>query len=119
MLDGRQERESAFLCFLNGHPLADFRLALADGHQLHPFNSVFGRKAWCSTGGDMRSRMREVLSVCMYALPLAHPCACIVISIANIESGWKQMIKIDFPFSVVLVGLVYAKDWPLLWFGVL
>jgi hypothetical protein len=42
-----------------------------------------------------------------------------VISFANIESGWEQMIKVDFPFSIVLVGLSFRSDRPLLWFGVL
>ena len=67
----------------------------------------------------MRSRMRGILSICRYTLPLVHLCACLFIAVANIESGWEQMIEIDFPFSIVLVGLVYLKDWPLLWFGVL
>ena len=29
------------------------------------------------------------------------------------------MIKVDFPFSIVLVGLTYSSDRPLVWFGVL
>ena len=67
----------------------------------------------------MRSRIRSVLSVCRYLLPPIHLAARLLISIANVQSGWEQMIKIDFPFSIVLGGLVFAKDRPLLWFGVL
>lgn len=67
----------------------------------------------------MKPSIVRVLAVCRYLLPLAHLCACFVIAIAKIESGWVQMIKIDFPFSLVLIGLTYAKDFPLLWFGVL
>lgn len=67
----------------------------------------------------MKSSISRVLSVCKYLLPALHLCACLVIAIAKIESGWEQMIKIDFPFSLLLVALMYAKDHPLLWFGVL
>ena len=50
-------------------------------------------------------------------MPFLHLCACLVITLANMETGWEYLIVIDFPFSVVLVGLSYRKDWPLLWFG--
>jgi hypothetical protein len=59
------------------------------------------------------------LAVCRYVLPAVHLSACAVISITRIESGWEQMIKIDFPFSLLLGALTYIKDYPLLWFGVL
>jgi hypothetical protein len=67
----------------------------------------------------MKTSISRVFAVCKYLLPILHLCACLVIAIAKIESGWEQMIKIDFPFSLLLVALIYAKDHALLWFGVL
>ena len=55
----------------------------------------------------------------LYLLPALHLSACLVIAIAKLESGWEQMIKIDFPFSVLLVALGWRLGHPFLWFGVL
>lgn len=67
----------------------------------------------------MKSSIRQVLSVCRYLLPTLHLFACAVIALAKIDSGWEKLIIIDFPFSVLLVALTYAKVYPFLWFGVL
>lgn len=61
------------------------------------------------------SRFRSLL----YLLPGIHLGACLVIAIAKLQSGWEQMIKIDFPFSVLLVALAWRLDHPFLWFGFL
>lgn len=42
-----------------------------------------------------------------------------MISFANIESGLEQLIKVDFPFSLLLGALAWESKYPLLWFGVL
>ena len=45
--------------------------------------------------------------------------ACVAIWIGNIETGWQKLIVADFPFSIMMVGLMYRKDNPLLIFGIL
>jgi hypothetical protein len=55
----------------------------------------------------------------VYLLPAMHLCACLVVSAARIESGWEQMIKVDFPFSILLAALTWRLEHPLLWFGLL
>jgi hypothetical protein len=55
----------------------------------------------------------------VYALPGLHLVACLTIAAARIDSGWEQLIKIDFPFSLALVVLTWRSDQPLLWFGIL
>jgi hypothetical protein len=37
----------------------------------------------------------------------------------QIEIGWQKLIIVDFPFSLMLVALLFRDDNPLLYFGVL
>jgi hypothetical protein len=55
----------------------------------------------------------------VYVLPFIHLCACLIVAFARIETGWEQLIKFDFPFSIVLAGLTFRLDHPLIWFGIL
>jgi hypothetical protein len=59
------------------------------------------------------------LPVLVHLLPLLHLWACVYIQVEKVETGWEQLIKIDFPFSVFLVALTFRSDRPLLWFGTL
>jgi hypothetical protein len=55
----------------------------------------------------------------VYVLPTIHLCVCITIALANIESGWEHMIKVDFPFSILLTALTWRLEHPIVWFGIL
>jgi hypothetical protein len=55
----------------------------------------------------------------VYLLPLLHFCACIIIKVADVESGVHYLIMIDFPFSLLLVMLGWPRDNFLLWFSTL
>ena len=55
----------------------------------------------------------------VYLLPFLHLGACLAIWLGNIDSGWQKLIVIDFPFSIVLVGLMFRGDNPLPIFGIL
>ena len=55
----------------------------------------------------------------VYLLPFVHFGACLVIWLGNITSGWQTLIVADFPFSLLLVGLLYRNDNPLIIFGLL
>ena len=63
--------------------------------------------------------------VLVYLLPFLHLCACLAITLENIESGWQYLILIDFPVSLVGVVMMFLYDnnqilyHPLLWFGTL
>jgi hypothetical protein len=54
----------------------------------------------------------------VYLLPLLHFCACIIIALARIESGIEYMIYVDFPVSVLWLGLGWSHD-VLLWCTIL
>jgi hypothetical protein len=55
----------------------------------------------------------------VYLLPFLHLGGCVTIWAGHIDSGWQKLIIVDFPFSLVLVALLYRDDNPLLIFGVL
>jgi hypothetical protein len=55
----------------------------------------------------------------VYILPLLHLCACIMIRVADLESGLHYLILVDFPFSFVLVALGWPRDNFLVWFSTL
>ncbi len=55
----------------------------------------------------------------VYLLPFLHLGACLAIWIGHINTGWQKLIIVDFPFSVVLVALMFRDVNPLLSFGVL
>lgn len=52
-------------------------------------------------------------------LPLMHFSACLIIAFKGIQRGWERLVIIDFPFSILMVGLSFRSDRPLLWFGLL
>jgi hypothetical protein len=58
-------------------------------------------------------------SFLVYLLPFLHLGACVTIWAGHIDSGWQKLIIVDFPFSIVIVGLLFRSDNPLLAFGVL
>jgi hypothetical protein len=53
----------------------------------------------------------------IYLLPIIHLCACFVIALARIGSGWEYLIKIDYPISVFVVSALFSFDHPLILFG--
>jgi hypothetical protein len=55
----------------------------------------------------------------VYLLPILHFGACLAIWLGNIDTGWQKVIIVDFPFSIVLVGLMFRNDNPLFIFGIL
>jgi hypothetical protein len=55
----------------------------------------------------------------VYLLPFLHLGACLAIWIGHIDTGWQKLIIVDFPFSIVLVGLMFREVNPLLSFGIL
>jgi hypothetical protein len=55
----------------------------------------------------------------LYLLPFLHLGACLAIWVGRIESGWQKLIILDFPFSLLLVALLFRDDKPLLYFGIL
>jgi hypothetical protein len=55
----------------------------------------------------------------LYFLPFLHLGACVTIWVGRIDSGWQKLIILDFPFSILLVALVFRDDKPLLYFGTL
>ena len=55
----------------------------------------------------------------VYLLPFLHLGACIAIWVGHIDTGWQKLIIVDFPFSIVLVGLMFRDVNPLLSFGLL
>jgi hypothetical protein len=62
---------------------------------------------------------RHSRGILLLALPLLHFAACITIALAKIASGVHYLIYVDFPFSLVLVGLGWRNDNFLLWFATL
>jgi hypothetical protein len=55
----------------------------------------------------------------VYILPFLHLGACLAIWFGHIDTGWQKLIILDFPFSVILAGLMFRDVNPLLSFGVL
>jgi len=55
----------------------------------------------------------------VYVLPFLHLGACVAIWVGHVDTGWQKLIIADFPFSIVLVGLMFRDVNPLLNFGVL
>jgi hypothetical protein len=53
----------------------------------------------------------------IYLLPLLHFAACAIIALAHLVSGVHYLIYVDFPFSLLLVGLGWRNDNFLLWFA--
>ena len=67
------------------------------------------------TGPEISSRNPFLL----FILPFLHFGACLAIWIGNIDTGWQKLIVADFPLSILMVGLMYRKDNPLLIFVIL
>ena len=67
------------------------------------------------------SKTRFVL---IHVFPFLHLCACLAITLAGIESGWRFLILIDFPISIVPVVFMFRSDnhqiyyHPVIWFGI-
>ena len=55
----------------------------------------------------------------VYFLPILHLGACLAIWFGHINAGWQYLLMIDFPFSVVLAGLMFRDVNQLLSFGIL
>ena len=53
----------------------------------------------------------------IYLLPLLHLSACAIIALAHTVSGVHDLIYVDFPFSLLLVGLGWRNDNFLFWFA--
>jgi len=58
-------------------------------------------------------------SFMVFLLPFLHLGACLAIWIGRIDTGWQKLLIVDFPFSIVLAGLMFRNVNPLLSFGVL
>ena len=57
--------------------------------------------------------------ILVYFLPILHLGACLAIWLAHSDTGWQKLLVIDFPFSIVLAGLMFRGIDPLLSFGIL
>lgn len=55
----------------------------------------------------------------VFLLPFLHLGACIAIWVGHVDTGWQKLLIADFPFSVILAGLMFRNVDPLLSFGVL
>lgn len=55
----------------------------------------------------------------VYFLPILHLGACLAIWFGHLSAGWQYLLIIDFPFSVVLAGLMFRDVNQLLNFGIL
>ena len=64
----------------------------------------------------MTRRARFLL---VHLLPFLHLCACIIIALARLESGWEYMMFVDGPTSVLIVAESYNWDHPLVLFGII
>jgi hypothetical protein len=53
----------------------------------------------------------------IYLLPLLHLLACAIIALGHWVSGVHYLIYVDFPFSLLLVGLGWRNDNFLVWFA--
>lgn len=54
----------------------------------------------------------------VYLLPLLHLCACVLITVANID-GWGAMFVVDLPVSLLIAPLPWYSIHPLVAFGIL
>jgi len=70
-------------------------------------------------GPKVKTQNHGFADLLIWILPAVHLSACVAISLGNLTTGWEQMIKVDFPISLLLVGLTWRLDHPLLWFGTL
>ena len=57
-------------------------------------------------------------SFLIYLLPILHLCACLIIAVAGLESGWRYMMFADLPASVLIMAEAYNFDHPLILFGI-
>jgi len=55
----------------------------------------------------------------VFPLPFLHLGACLAIGIGHIDAGWEYLLLIDFPFSIVIAGLMYRKANAMVAFGIL
>jgi hypothetical protein len=62
-----------------------------------------------------RLKVRPLL---IYLLPILHFCACLIIAIARLESGWEYMMIVDLPASVLIMAEAYNFDHPFILFGI-
>jgi hypothetical protein len=60
-------------------------------------------------------RLRFLL---IYMLPFLHLCACMIIALARLESGWGYLLFVDAPASILILAESYNWDHPLILFGV-
>jgi hypothetical protein len=60
----------------------------------------------------------KVRSFLIYILPILHLCACLIIAVARLESGWGYMMIVDLPASVLIMAEAYNFDHPLILFGI-
>jgi len=66
----------------------------------------------------MNTPPQGLASLWIYLLPFLHLSGCILISVAQLVSGWQYLIVFDFPFSILIVGATWRFDYPLFWFGI-
>jgi hypothetical protein len=55
----------------------------------------------------------------VFLLPFLHFGACLAIGIGHIDAGWEYLLLIDFPFSIVIAGLMYRNVHAMVSFGIL
>jgi hypothetical protein len=55
----------------------------------------------------------------IYLAPFLHLCACLIIAVLRLESGWHYMTIVDVPASTVVIAMLYDFDHPLILFGVI
>jgi len=53
----------------------------------------------------------------IYLVPFLHLCACLIITVLRLESGWHYMTIVDVPASVLVITFLYDFDHPLILFG--
>jgi pilus assembly protein TadC len=66
---------------------------------------------------DIEKSVLKKRTLLIYGLPVLHFCACVVIAFSKLESGWEYMIYVDFPFSVLMVALLFRSIPPLISVG--
>jgi hypothetical protein len=54
-----------------------------------------------------------------FILPSIHFGACLAIWFGHIQRGWEYLLFVDFPFSVIMTGLMFRKVNQLISFGIL
>ena len=55
-----------------------------------------------------------------FVLPLLHLCLCVAIAFASPSVGLEPIIRIDLPFSLLLLAVVgWGSPHLLIWFGIL